>query len=46
MKRDMDLVRNKAKQAAGASGGIMFGLLKSVLSNLAIQAATKAAGMP
>ena len=37
---------NKAKQAAGASGGMVLGVLKSVLIDLATKAAKQAAGLP
>ena len=36
----------KAKQAAGSTGGMVLGVLKSVLIDLATQAAKKAAGLP
>ncbi len=35
----------KAKQAAGSTGGMVLGVLKSVLIDLATQAARKAAGL-
>ena len=37
---------NKAKQAAGSTGGMVLGVLKTVLIDLATQAAKKAAGLP
>jgi Hypothetical protein (DUF2513) len=36
----------KAKQAAGSTGGMALGVLKSVLIDLATHAAKKAAGLP
>jgi hypothetical protein len=36
---------SKAKQAAGSTGGMVLGVLKSVLIDLATQAAKKAAGL-
>jgi hypothetical protein len=36
----------KAKQAAGSTGGMVLGVLKSILIDLATQAAKKAAGLP
>ena len=36
----------KAKQAAGSTGGMVLSVLKSVLIDLATQAAKKAAGLP
>ncbi len=40
-----DRVWSKAKQAAHASGGVAFDVVKSVLTGLAIAAASKAVGL-